>query len=394
MRKVLKSQVVIVGLAIFSMLFGAGNLMFPLNVGLAAGKNFVPAIFGFLITSILLPVIGLVSIILFDGNYDQFFNRLGKIPGQLLILICMLTIGPGIGIPRIVTLSYTLLAPFIPAIGLLTFSIIFLCISFLGTMRESKILDLLGYIISPVLLISLSAILIKGILMPGQIAEATHSASRDFIWSLKYGFGTLDLLGTIFFGAIVLTILKQNVKYATRSQLTRFAITGLQGGLIGSLLLGIIYLGLGVLGLLHGYGLANLNEGELFREVSLRIVGIHGGIIIATAVLMACFSTAIALLAVVAEYLHYDIFRGKVGYIPSLILVMLATLLPCNWGLTEIIKFTGGPITSIVYPVVIVTTVCNLAYKLIGFKPIKVPVLATFLLASGIHLYKIFAGLI
>lgn len=390
MRRIFQSQVVIVGLAIFSMLFGAGNLIFPIKVGLTVGKNFVPAVLGFLITAILLPLAGLIAIILFDGDYDRFFNRLGKVPGQLLILVCMLVIGPVIGIPRIVTLSYILLHPFIPTVGILTFSILFLIISFLGTVRENRIIDLLGYVISPLLLGSLLVILIKGILMPGQIAEATISPLRDFVANMKLGFSTLDLLATIFFGSIVLTIMKQNVKHASRFELTHFAITGLKGGLIGSALLAFIYIGLALLGFLHGYGLEQANTGELFRDVSFKIMGQQGGFIVATAVLMACFSTAIALLAVVAEYLQVDVLKSRIGYTPALLLVMIMSLLPCNLGLEQIIKVTVGPIASVIYPVIIVTTLCNLAYKLIGFRPIKGPVFVTFILSLGIYLYKLF----
>ncbi|HBR70188.1 TPA: hypothetical protein DIC20_00055 [Candidatus Dependentiae bacterium] len=390
MRRILQSHVVIVGLAIFSMLFGAGNLIFPIKVGLTSGKNFVPAMFGFLITAILLPLAGLVAIILFDGDYDRFFNRLGKIPGQLLILVCMLVLGPVIGIPRIVTLSYTMLNPFIPTVGILTFSIFFLLISFLGTVRESRIIDLLGYIISPLLLGSLLVILIKGLLVPGQIIETTVSPLKDFVANLKLGFSTLDLLGTIFFGSIVLTIMKQNVKHASRFELTHFAITGLKGGLIGSILLGFVYIGLALLGFLHSHGLEHVNIGELFREVSFKIMGQQGSFIVATAVLMACFSTAIALLAVVAEYLQVAVFKSRIGYAPSLLLVIAMSLLPCNLGLDQIIKVTVGPIASIIYPIIIVTTLCNLAYKVIGFRPIKGPVLVTFLLSLSMYVYKFF----
>ncbi len=390
MKKILQSQTVVIGLAIFSMLFGAGNLIFPIKVGLMAGKNLVPATLGFLITSILLPFIGLITIILFDGDYGRYFNRLGKVPGQLLILACMIVIGPIIGIPRIVILSYTLLHPFIPAVGLLTFSIFFLLIAFLGTVRENKILDLLGYIISPLLLGSLIVILAKGLLMPGQIADVAVTPLSDFVKNLKFGFSTLDLLGTIFFGSIVLTIMKQNVKHASRRELTSFAITGLKGGLLGSVLLGFVYIGLSLLGFLHGYGLQSINEGELFRQVTLRIMGNGGSFIVATAVLMACFSTAIALLAVVAEYVQVDVLRGKIGYVPAVLLVMLTSLLPCNLGLEKIIAVTVGPIASIIYPVIIVATFCNLGYKLIGFRPIKIPVFVTFFLSLGTYLYKLF----
>ena len=83
MKKLMSSVLITTSLAIFSMLFGAGNLMFPINVGLTAGDQNLLAIFSFMITAILLPLLGIATIILFNGDYEAFFNRLGTIPAPL-----------------------------------------------------------------------------------------------------------------------------------------------------------------------------------------------------------------------------------------------------------------------------------------------------------------------
>src|SRR5580692_3107817 len=105
-----KKDLLSISLAIFCMLFGAGNLIYPLSVGRLAGSLAVFGIIGFFITAILLPLAGLVSMILFDGNYKAFFYRLGKAPGAFLIFVSMLIIGPIIVIPRCITLSHTMTA--------------------------------------------------------------------------------------------------------------------------------------------------------------------------------------------------------------------------------------------------------------------------------------------
>src|SRR5439155_12268350 len=154
----------VIGLAIFSMLFGAGNLIYPLLVGIQSGKLTPIGMFGFLLTATLLPLLGLIAMILFDGNYRAFFHRIGHVPGEFLICISMLIIGPGICIPRITTLSHIMVAPFLP-IPLLqeftpfssfVFALIFLSITFFATYKESRIIDLLGKVISPLLLLSLA----------------------------------------------------------------------------------------------------------------------------------------------------------------------------------------------------------------------------------------------
>jgi len=151
-------------------------------------------------------------------------------------------------------------------------------------------------------------ILVKGMFAPSCFSQATQTALADFVKNMKLWFFNIRFVGDHFFGSIVLTIMKRNVKHATRSQLSRFAITGLKGGLIGSLLLATIYVGLSFLSYRHGCAFCVVNEGILFREIALQIVGIRHSIVVAIAVLMACFSTAIALLAVVAEYIQRGCF--------------------------------------------------------------------------------------
>ena len=103
-------------------------------------------------------------------------------------------------------------------------------------------------------------------------------------------------------------------------------------------------------------------------------------IIIAIAVLLACLSTAIALSAVCAEYVQKKLFSNSISYLQSLLLVLAACIPLCIFGLTTVLQLTGGPITYIGYPVLITLTFANIAYSLFGFKPVKLPVLAVFII--------------
>ncbi len=392
MKNVRTTDIISTGLAIFSMLFGAGNLIYPLVVGLNAGTNVHIGMFGFIITAIVIPVIGLVAMILFNGNYEVFFHRLGKPIGNLLILLSMAIIGPLLVIPRIVTLSHTMTAPFLPGflqtitpLSSCIFAFIFLGITFLATYRENKIVDLLGYFISPALLISLTIIMIKGFWSAQKIVPSDDTPWVIFKRNFIRGYETLDLFGTLFFASIILVILKKSLGEDTDKK--TLARVGLQAGVIGVSLLGLVYTGMSLLSLYHGHGLHDINAGELFREVSIAVMGNGGALIIATAVLMACLSTAIGLSAVVGEYVQHNIFKNTIEYIPALI-ITLATCIPLStFGLGYVLQLTGGPITYVGYPILIALTFCNIAYKLFGFKPVKIPVLATFIFALISYLW-------
>ena len=106
MKKILKTEAISVGLAMFSMFFGAGNIIYPLAVGQYAGdKNFY-AILGLILTAAVMPIAGVIAMILFDGNYRQFFGRLGRVPGFLLALTTISLLGPLGSTPRCIALSY------------------------------------------------------------------------------------------------------------------------------------------------------------------------------------------------------------------------------------------------------------------------------------------------
>jgi len=389
MRNFFKSNIFSTGLAIFSMFFGAGNLMYPISVGLMSGdKNFF-GITGFLVTGVCLPLAGLIAMILFNGNYKAFFYRLGAIPGKFLIFASMLIIGPAIAIPRIVTLSHTMLAPFLPmSLGIITpttsflFALIFLGVTFLCTYRENKIVDLLGYVISPALLFSLLIIIAKGFMGEHVAATTSQSPLTLLKEGLLIGYGTLDVLAAIFFASIILNLLKRSmINQDEENILRRLAVTGFQAGIIGVSCLALIYVGLSYLGVFYGFGLETVNSGELFREVSRRVLGDNGAIVIAIAVLMACLSTAIALSVVTADYLQNEIFRNRINYVTALLISICASIPLSTAGIDYVLGIAGGPLVFIGSPIIITLIFCNIAFKLFDFKPVKIPVLLAFVAA-------------
>lgn len=387
MKRFLNSSIISIGLAIFSMFFGAGNIIYPLAVGILSGEKVILGIMSFSITALLLPMMGLIAMILYDGNYKAFFYRLGKVPGEFFIFCCIMIIGPIIAIPRITTLSHIMLAPYLSFCGLdvvnpytsLIFALLFLTTTYLLTYKENNIVSLLGYVISPLLLISLLVIIIKGLFMAQDTILYTGTTQQLVQTSLFKGYATLDLLGALFFSSIIFTILKKTMgKDFETSKRLRISII-LQSGLLGIFLLGLVYFGMGLLGAYHGHGLATLNSGDLFREISTRILGIKGTLVIAIAVLMACLSTAIALGAVVGEYLKETILRNCISFPAALFLTLLACLPLSVFGLDRILAIADGPLTYIGYPLLIMLTFCNIAYKMFNFKPVKIPVLLIFI---------------
>jgi len=389
MKKLNISLIRMTSLTIFAMLFGAGNLIFPLRLGITGGSQCFWSFLGFTITGILLPILGLLAIISFEGNYREFFGRLGKIPGFILTLFCMLIIGPLVVMPRIVTLSYEMLQPFIPKTSILIFSAFFLVLTFFATYKPGSLLTIIGKILSPLKVVSLSLILLIGILINSPTIITTIPCLKLFITGFISGYQTLDLLGAIFFGSIIVNLL---TKYSTKGKLIEMSeavkIAAI-GGLCGGTLLGIIYAGMFSLGAHHGQGFALLNEGEIFSAISFRILGTYGAALIGATVFLACFTTTVSLSAVVSDFTRKSLFNSKIPFIGALILVLTATGIISQIGLAKIIQYSF-PIIEMMYPVFIVITFCNIAYKLWGFKYIKTPAAITFIIVVVNKLFTLF----
>jgi len=389
------SRLVSVSFAIFSMLFGAGNLIFPLATGMESGSMNLVAISGFLFTAICLPLIGLIAMILFDGDYIAFFNRLGVKAGSITIGFCMLVIGPIIAVPRIVTLSHIMTAPFLPIVFLqeinlassTTFALIFLFITFLCTFRKNTIIDVLGNYISPLLLFSLSVIIIKGLYSAENFVSTKSLTLGSILFrNIIRGYETLDLLGTIFFCSMIINMLKAEDQKQPKQNNKKTLLLGLKAGIAGLSCLSLVYLGMSYLGAFYGHGIIE-NSGALFSIISFRVLGQYGAAIISTAVFMACLSTSIALVTVLSDYTQKTIFNNNISFISALTLVLLSCLPLSTAGLSTVLSITAGPIIYISYPCLIVLCLCNIAYKAVGFTPIKIPIVATLVLSATSYFF-------
>jgi branched-chain amino acid:cation transporter, LIVCS family len=280
-----------------------------------------------------------------------------------------------------------MVAPFLPIAFLrhitvfssFIFCLFFFFIAFLATYRKNKIVSILGNIIAPALLASATLIIGKGIITAKTATIPTLSPLTLFKDGFMMGYQTLDLLGTIFFASIIITILKQTT--AKKEDLNALALNGLKSGLIGLSLLGCVYIGMSMLGAFHSHGFGDADPGELFRLISFSLLQANGAAIISITVFLACLSTVIGLGPVVAEYARTTIFNHTISYIQALLLVLLTSIPLSIFGLNYVLAIAGGPIVYIVYPILITLTLCNIAYKLYGFSYIKLPVSIVFLIA-------------
>jgi branched-chain amino acid:cation transporter, LIVCS family len=378
-----RSTTLATGLAMFSMFFGAGNVVFPLALGQYAQNQNIYAILGLLITAVGVPFLGLIAMTLYDGNYKHFFNRMGKGPGYLMILIIMGLIGPFGALPRCIALSYATLKTYLPFEEMLIFNIFSCCLIFLVTFRKNQIVNLLGYILTPILLISLLTIIVKGLWLAPAAPETAHLPLPIFIKGLQEGYQTMDLLGAFFFCSVVLTCLKKGIMTSHSHGEVNYRhliFMTLKASCLGAFLLGSIYIGFSYVAAFHSLSLEGLAKEDLLGTLAYTVLGPYAGIVAAIAVALACLTTAIALAAVFAEYVHKELLTKEIPYSLALVGTLIISCVVASFNFTGILIILA-PILEVCYPSLIVLCLVNSAHKLFHFQWVKAPVLATFCLS-------------
>lgn len=376
------------GLAIFAMFFGAGNIVFPLALGLFTQDQTLYGILGLIVTAVFVPLTGLLAMILYEGDYHSFFRRIGKIPGAFIAISILGLIGPFAGIPRCITISFSTLDAFgfqsVQWMKLWSFSIFSCLLLFLCTYRPRRILSLLGYVLTPLLLLSLALIVGKGFIGMPSLDSADHTRWRSFAQGLLDGYNTLDLLAAFFFSSVVLMCLRKNHGNDVVEKKNRMTVAML-GSLIAAALLSMVYICFSFLAAGYRSELTTVASDQLLGTLAHQLLGTQAGLIATVAVCFACFTTEIALTAIFAGFLHKTVFKEKIPYTVALLVTLVVSFLISTLHFSGISAFLV-PIVQVCYPALIVLSIVNILHKIYGFKPVKRYVYVTLAISLGAYL--------
>lgn len=365
------------GLAMFSMFFGAGNITFPLMIGQTVEKGLFFALIGLVLTAVFIPFSGLLSITLFKGDYRAFFNRMGRAPGLFVIIVLLSIIGPFGGIPRCVTLTFSTLKIYFSSLELLPFSLFSCLLIFLFCWRRNRILDIIGYVLSPLLVLFLSVIIIKGIFFSPPAESVGAAIDHPFLYGLKEGYNTMDLIAAFFFSSLVYQRLR--VQMAEKKGSKNLLLPIFKASLIGASLLSFIYIGFSHVAANYSAELVGIPMDQLLGKIGHVILGPQAGLVVSMSIALTCLTTAIALTVVCAEFLQKEIFKEKFRYEVSLSCILITTALISCLEFNGIVKMLA-PVLELIYPSLLVLSVFNILHKLYDIKPVKVPVFTAVLL--------------
>lgn len=372
------SKILSAGIALFAILFGAGNVVLSLALGRDAGNMVGYALAGFIIGAVLIPLVGLIAAILCGGGYKTLLGRVGKVPGMIIAVIGMILVGPFGAIPRCVATSYAAIKSYVPGCSILVFSIFSVLIIFIATMRQTGVIDLLGRYLGPIKLSLLFAIIIKGLWVAQPFPVSQVPASTMVLTGLFAGYGTLDLFAMILLAGLIIAGLKKNDVTGELDNERSLARVGLQAGFIAAILLGLVYAGFCIVAAMYAAQLPGVDKYELLNTLAPMILGQHLGLLANITVAISCLATAIGMSTLFAEYLSTEIFQGKLHYFGALSITIITTGIMANLGFRGIMAAIM-PAVEICYPALVVLALCTIAYKLFGMRVVKIPFFVTLL---------------
>ena len=354
----------IIGLALFSMFFGSGNLIFPLAVGRFSQDNFWFGALGFILTGVLVPFAGVIAMVIYKGDYMKFFSGLGKKAGfgvAILLLTFWIPLGSA---PRCVTLSYAAVKTYLGGTPLWLFSLIYCSLIILLTYKRNRILDILGGILTPVLLTCLGIVIFRAVQLSTGFGVSLHSGAETFTEGLLDGYNTMDLIASFFFASTIIAMLNEEQdrgkKITTKGGPLGLA---LRSSLIGVSVLGVVYLGLLFIAATHASALAGVPKDELLPTLAHMLLGPQLAAIASMAVAVACLTTSIALVVVYADFLAESVFKDKWHPHAYLVLTTAITFGVSNLGFQGICALTV-PAFQVFYPFLIGMIIVKVGYRL------------------------------
>lgn len=353
--KLSKKNMVVVSFMLFSLFFGAGNLIFPPFLGQNAGSRTIPAIMGFLATAVILPVLGVVVVAKFHG-LDQLGQKVGSKFALVFTVLIYLSIGPGLGIPRAASVPFEMaVAPYLPQgadpmVWRAVYSFVFFLMALWLCLNPGQLVNRIGKVLTPLTLICLT-VLFVGFLVKGNSQVAAPQGAYEktaFLQGFTDGYQTMDTIAALNFGLVIANTLAALGIHDEKSQIANTVKAGLFAGSI----LAAVYLALTYMGMCSsGVYAIQENGAWTLRQIVYQIFGNGGALLLAAIFTLACLTTCVGLINSISRY--FSTLFKKVSYKTWVLVIVAFSFLVCNLGLNMILSISI-PVLNAIYPISIV----------------------------------------
>jgi LIVCS family branched-chain amino acid:cation transporter len=358
-----RKELFITSFGLFSLFFGAGNLLLPPLLGYNAGENWFWVAIGFMITAVVIPIIGILAHARLQGTLYDFGK---KVSPQFSLIYCILIYVIAVAIPSPRTAAATHEIAISPIFGSdpLWTSAIYFALVLVFVLNRSKILGFIGKFLTPLIVIML--LLVIGIgLFSSEMLTSTSQIDTPLITGVLEGYQTFDAIGAVVVGAVIIISINFRNKGSFEEKRTLIA----KSGWIAGFGLFIIYAGLISVGAYYGSEInindelsSDMQRANLLRKISIASLGGFGNTVLSILISLACFTTAVGIIAGTADY-----FKGLLGN--SQLVYIVTAIIACVFGVIvgqldfNSIIVIAVPVLLFIYPITIVLILLNVLPK-------------------------------
>ncbi|MCZ4370736.1 branched-chain amino acid transport system II carrier protein [Vibrio diazotrophicus] len=350
MKQTLKlTDIIALGFMLFAFFLGAGNIIFPPLAGQLAGDHIFPAMSGFLVTAVGLPLVTIIAVAISGGSWEHLTKHLPAKASLVMAALIFIIIGPAFAAPRTGLVAYEMaVKPLFADLNLTVFSILFFAVAMFFSWSQGKLIDVIGKVLTPALFIGLIVLALgvfidpQGQMLAAQGEYATQPLTKGFL----EGYNTMDTFGALMFGILIVDALRAKgitEEKATTKYLISAAVIAAAG-------LAFVYISLFYLGATSASVAADAdNGGVVLSQYVIALFGDKGQLVLSVIVLLACLTTAIGLISACSDFFST---HTPISYKAWVVINGVACAVVANVGLAQLIALSV-PVLFALYPVAI-----------------------------------------
>jgi len=343
------TDIIALGFMLFAFFLGAGNIIFPPLAGQLAGDHLLPAMTGFLLTAVGLPLATIIAIAIAGGSWEHLTKHLPVKASLIMAALIFIIIGPAFAAPRTGLVAYEMaVKPLLANLDLSLFSVVFFAIAMFFSWSQGKLIDVIGKVLTPALFIGLIVLSVSVFLYPQgeMLAAQGEYATQPLTKGFLEGYNTMDTFGALMFGILIVDALKS--KGITESHATTKYL--ISAAMIAAIGLAFVYISLFYLGATSSSVAAGAdNGGVVLSQYVISLFGEKGQVVLSVIVLLACLTTAIGLISACSDFFS---LHTPLSYKVWVLINGVACAVVANVGLAQLIALSV-PVLFALYPVAI-----------------------------------------
>ena len=349
----------IAGFSLFMMFFGAGNLVFPISIGSVSQSGYLASFLGFFITGIIVPFTGVFSMILTKGDRDSYFNKIGKYPALILLIIIMCLMGPFGAIPRGIIVSFSGAQLLCESMTLPIYSALFCISAGFVIWNHHYLIDIISKWFGPAFILALIAIIVTGFINAPEIAPTSSvpaiKLENDFNHAFAIGNQTMDLLAAVFFAMTTIEYIYNRCNNNS-SLVHKISISSC---IIGGSILAIVYFCFMYLGSHYHEILQDKAPEQMLMAIAVHTLGSLARPIVGFTLIVTCFTTVVVLVMLFAEFIGEKINIRLLNRHVMIVLTLVASFAMSLLGF-ETIMIALASILEVIYPALISLAIGNI----------------------------------